>query len=462
MTEIKLFEDGKIGTCRTDRNTPNGTIGYDGYPTWEHKIYPNREACANVCLTDEMCKGYSWNKSNNDCQLYGTFTANVSGTNDVDNLVKANGDTSWMCYIRNDVPVPPSQITPPSDIVKLFIKCCPIIYFYKDEPYMPCNFDDLLKIANVTKKDLKNLKLITIPKEKRFDHPIGTQILCRTEGFITASNRTYIDLVYIITWTWNGTIEEHAFDKEEIIIRLEKNTNNEYEIIKVFTSRHGKGLWLNMNEIDIENNRIVLYSANESHAIYNEPRVYKRIFGFGNDVCGHDIKWEPTEFVIFMTESIDNNNSSSVNIYDSNFNIIKSNVIYFKYINNIGDTKDSQQWPGQFKYATLDIHSYNKYEGGIDNVFSGKYKKINITYRYLLRTISVIVLILFLMFLIYNNVIKSSITGKFKNIGLILLQIFIYLLLFLASAYISWELFILNPINNNNIDGNRLPLIIRL
>ncbi len=63
-----------------------------------------------------------------------------------------------------------------SDIVKLFIKFCPIIYFHKDEPYMPCNFDDLLKIGNVTSDDLNKIKLIDLSLKKIFDHKIGTQI----------------------------------------------------------------------------------------------------------------------------------------------------------------------------------------------------------------------------------------------------------------------------------------------
>ena len=29
---------------------------------------------------------------------------------------------------------------------KLFIKYCPIFYFHKKEPYMPTNFDEILKL----------------------------------------------------------------------------------------------------------------------------------------------------------------------------------------------------------------------------------------------------------------------------------------------------------------------------
>ncbi len=349
------------------------------------------------------------------------------------------------------------------EIVELFIKCCPIIYFYKDEPYMPCNFDDLLKIANVTIEDLNTIKLINIPKEKRFDHPIGTQILCKTEGYITVSNRTYIDLTYIITWTWNGTRQEHAFDKEQVIIRLEKNINNNtYEVIRVFGSSHGNGMWWPRSQMDVDNDskKIIIYSANESHAMYNEPRSHKRIFGFGDDDCGRDIRWEPTEFVIFLTEGLTEGTNEIVNIYDINGNIVRSNVDYFKYNNNIGNLKNNQEWPGSSTFETLDLDSYYKYQGGFDNLFTGKYKVVDYKYRYLARTITGIVLFLFLGYLIYKNVIMSPITGNIKNIGLILLQIFIFALVFISCAYISWEIFIISPISKYDI--STLPIKLKL
>jgi hypothetical protein len=336
----------------------------------------------------------------------------------------------------------------PLDIVKLFIKCCPIFYFYKYEPYMPCNFDDLLKIANVTTEDLNTIKLINLPREKRFDHPIATQILCKTEGYITVSNRTYIDLTYIVTFSWNGTVEEHAFDKEEVIIRLEKNIYNEYEIIRIYGSCHGNGMWRHRSEmnVDYDSDKVIIYSANESHAMYNEPRVHKRIFGFGNDICGRDIRWEPTEFVIFMNDSVNIYNINTQGVID----IIRPNVDYFKYQYNIGNFKNNQQWPGSLIYETLDLDSYYKYQGGLDNLFTGRYKVVDYKYRYIARVITSIVLFLLLGYLIYTNVIKSNINGYVKNSGLIFLQLLIFALVFISSAYLSWEIFIISPISNHD------------
>jgi hypothetical protein len=337
-------------------------------------------------------------------------------------------------------------------IVQLFIKSKPIIYFYKDEPYLPCDFDNLLNIANVKKEDLPTTNLINIPKNKRFDHPVSTQILCKTEGFITVNNRTYIDLVYVVTFSWNGTLEEHAFDKEEIIIRLEKN-DNKFNIIRIFGSAHGNGMWWSSKLVDIENEHYVLYSANESHAIYNEPRVHKRIFGFGNDECGADIRWEPTEFVIF---NIDN----TIKIYNDKFVLLNNDASYFGYNREIGNEKNSQTWPGGLTYETLDLDGYYKYQGGFDNLFSGRSKVINTKIRYGLRTICGIIFTLFLGYFIYNNVIKTSYATHetIKKLGMLTLQLFIFVSFFIASAYISWEIFIISPISNYDINTTPIQL----
>ncbi len=333
-----------------------------------------------------------------------------------------------------------------SEFAKLFIKYCPVYYFYKDEPYMPCNFDDMMKIANVTIEDLNTIKLINIPREKRFDHPIATQILCKTDGYIKLNDRTYIDLVYVITFTWNGTLLEHSFDKEETVIRLLKYGDDSYEIVKIFGSSHGYGKWWDLHLIDFdeETRKPILYAANESHAIYNEPRIYKGIFSFGNDVCGRDKKWIPTEFVVFE--------NNTVNIYDINMNIIKPNVDYFKYEYNVGDVKHNQQWAGSLNYNTLNLDGFYPYIGGIDGLFTGEKRKINYKHRYALRVVTGIIMLIFLGYLLISNVVKSRHKGIIKKFALFILQILIFAFVFISSAYISWEIFIISPINEIDIN----------
>ena len=82
-----------------------------------------------------------------------------------------------------------------SEIKDLFIKYCPVFYFHNKEPYMPADFDEILKISGIIPSDVLNtdIEKITIPKEKRKDCRIAEQILCRTSGEIKVNNITYID-----------------------------------------------------------------------------------------------------------------------------------------------------------------------------------------------------------------------------------------------------------------------------
>ena len=340
-------------------------------------------------------------------------------------------------------------------VEKLFIKYCPIFYFYKKEPYMPANFDEILKVSGLNKDTVGNVTIITIPKEKRLNSPIGTQILCRYNFFNTIDKNQnvvdkYIDLIYIVTFTWNGTREEHAFDKEEVIVRVKIIDDNTNELVRVFGSAHGNGMWFDKQHLDFEKDKVIMYSANESHAMYNKPRLYKRIFGFGNDVTGKDKIWEPSEFVI-----IDNTN---VKIYKKNGDQITSSTSstgffdYFKVNKLIGDSKDNQQWPGalELEYNTLNLDGFYKYQGGIDDLFTGPTAKVSKTIRIILRVVVILAWVGFLGYIIFRDVLnyKHHIYSKKELILFLILHIFLILGLFLTGTILGLDIFILNPINS--------------
>jgi acyl carrier protein len=80
------------------------------------------------------------------------------------------------------------------------------------------------KVLEITDDmDLKNdigydsfmLAELTVEIEEVYNIDIFKDSLVFTIGDIK-----YIDLVYVVTFSWNGTREEHAFDKEEVIIRI--------------------------------------------------------------------------------------------------------------------------------------------------------------------------------------------------------------------------------------------------
>ena len=327
-----------------------------------------------------------------------------------------------------------------TDIPNLFIKFHPIVYFHRKEPYMPADMDEILKISNVDKDNIP--ELVTIPRDKRQDVPLGKQILCKTDGEYTIGKYTYIDLVYIVTFTWNGTLEEHAFDKEEIVIRLRKETGSEYTATRVFGSAHGNGFWylVDKKEVEFENDHPIMYSANESHAMYNKARLYKRIFGFGSDITGKDKRWEPSQFVIF------NNN---VSIYDNNNEQIQGDYNYFKTSSKFGNNKNSQPWPGSLSYDVTNFDAYYKFEGGIDNLFTGRKKVISPTLRIAFRVFTILAWLGFIGYLIFRDILSFN-AGQYNTKELvlyILLHIFIVFVLFMTGTVLGLDVFILNPIN---------------
>lgn len=329
-----------------------------------------------------------------------------------------------------------------TSIKNLFIKFHPIIYFHKKEPYLPVDMDDILKIADVSSDNIPNL--VKIPKDKRFNVKLGTQILCKTYGEYKIGEYTYIDLVYIVTFTWNGTLEEHAFDKEEIIIRLIKK-DNEYKVLRVFGSAHGNGYWylVDKNDVEFENGHPVMYSANESHAMYNRPRLYRRIFNFGSDKTSNDNRWEPSEFVIF-----DNN----INIYYKDNTQKIGNFEYFKTKAEFGNEKNSQPWPGSLSYDVINLDTCYKYEGGIDNLFTGRTKKIKPSLRIAFRTLTMSAWIGFIAYLIFRDILsyKAKEYSIKEFILYIILHTFIVLVLFITGTILGLEIFVLNPINTPN------------
>lgn len=328
-----------------------------------------------------------------------------------------------------------------TDIPKLFVKFHPIVYFYRKEPYMPADMDEILKISNVDKNNIP--ELVPIPKDKRQDVPVGKQILCKTDGEYKIGKYIYIDLVYIVTFTWNGTLEEHAFDKEEIVIRLRKEENTEYKITRIFGSAHGNGFWflVDKNEIEFENDQPIMYSANESHAMYNKARLHKRIFGFGNDITGKDKKWEPTQFVIF--------NNDNVLIYDNTGTNIQGDYAYFKTPAKFGDSKNSQPWPGSLHYDVTNLDAYYKFQGGIDNLFTGRYRQVKPGLRIAFRVFTILAWLGFIGYLVFRDVLSYK-AGEYTNkefILYILLHIFIVFVLFMTGTVLGLDVFVLNPIN---------------
>lgn len=327
-----------------------------------------------------------------------------------------------------------------SELLKLFVKYCPIWYYTKHEPYMPATFEDILSISSLTadpkaenfeslkakletdplaaqldpiklnsildiysKQDVDKM-MIKISNELRQKVPVGKQIICRTTGLWSRTlpavdiNWQYLDLQYITMYTWNGTLGSHAFDIEHVVVRLVKTDKASNWVIKrVYGSSHGNGMWTDTQYLEMEGEHPVIYCANESHSMYFKPAVYKRMFRFGDDVCSRDTRWEPSVFIYVPIDTIPvvraEVSNGIINLI-SNLNHEGVELTYYRYHGKIGNEKKNQVFPLSTKYIDTDtnnLDSYYKYEGGVNNIFNGRHAKVSrSTYITILVVISCI------------------------------------------------------------------------
>lgn len=392
-------------------------------------------------------------------------------------------------------------------IEQLAIKYCPIVYFYKKEPYMPSNFADMIKISelynmepsnpsnpkekpkvknlvnsNPTPNDLTQNSLISIKHNMVRKIPVGQEIICRTKGIYKLMNDTdtFIDLLYIVYFAFNGTIESHVYDQEFIIIRLFTNGDisnlDNWTMIKGFGSIHGGGLWHDTVNVDMEEvdgiKRPVFYSANESHAMYHKPGHYKRIFRFGDDKTGKHKRWVPSKLICM----VDTRGSPYTNIYDyttKSFSYNPTTEKYYRFSGLIGNVKQTsnQAWAGSnvyiylpYYYDTVNTLPYAKYEGGISNLFVGEDKKVKKNTRYAVYWICIAVWIvitllsIFLLYKLYKPKLKSKKSIAIFSI-LSLLILIGFVLYFIVCFYIGLNFFIINDNYYNEIKVPHLIII---
>jgi hypothetical protein len=148
-------------------------------------------------------------------------------------------------------------------------------------------------------------------------------------------NTSFLDIVYTVYFCWNGTPDWHPWDSEEIILRFQKkgytDSNqmglNDYQYIdpdqslqrscdnyfltRVFLSAHGNGMWYpttfpskedKKTTIDFFENtkHPLIYSSNVSHAMYPQPKNWKRIMGFADDITSSDgLLWKPDRVALW-------------------------------------------------------------------------------------------------------------------------------------------------------------------
>lgn len=206
----------------------------------------------------------------------------------------------------------------------------PIVYLHSKEKYFPCSSDWLLKnstlvdyttnpitkISPVNNKDLyDNAKLHEFKKNED-----NTLILSFNKdlypGEIPISNvpcygyvsrfedKTF--LRYVFLYANNGSysiiglreIGQHPGDIESIVVELDKNLL----LSRVFFGAHGQkdGRLVNKKNIELENGKVVAYSALNGHGLYYKEGVALRMGGIANDYIDKGIKWVPNVVQFFQ------------------------------------------------------------------------------------------------------------------------------------------------------------------
>lgn len=200
--------------------------------------------------------------------------------------------------------------------MEIIEKYKPIIYFHSDEEYFPDSFEAYLENATLWNKDVKLLDKVTpeiISKYRDDQYTLKSEnkngniergpIYVRIEDQIT-----YYRLVYFVFFPFNGPLKvfntfesgEHRADVEKFTIFVNKSDG---KIIKIYLGAHGSkdGLWLHEEDFTKEGDKLVIYSALNSHAFYNSEKTYYRYFGVVNDHTNKGFKWSPQ--VVLLEEN---------------------------------------------------------------------------------------------------------------------------------------------------------------
>ena len=212
----------------------------------------------------------------------------------------------------------------------LFKKYQPLVYLHDEEEVSPISFENYILECELYSNDklLLEKNNVKIPLDNNINSYSHKQL--NYIGKYTKPNRytinyipiygkiikhlEYIDIVYMFFYPYNKGYKilgcfsagEHQADLEYVIIRINKSSQL---IDKIFYSAHGdEDQVYSYTDIDFIVNRKtpIVYVAKNSHANYNKPGTYCRIFGFANDVTTDEnmIVWK-SENIVDLDEHTD-------------------------------------------------------------------------------------------------------------------------------------------------------------
>lgn len=230
----------------------------------------------------------------------------------------------------------------------LVTKFTPIIYLHPEEKYYPVDVDWLLKNSelvdfndNTRKQSPSQRDLYNIAEKYNFGPRKDGDVVLGFNPHIyrgqsplsdvpiyalvrEMNDKIYIN--YIIVFAYNGTyniaglaeLGEHPGDIEHITVE----TTKDGKLLRVFFSAHGTkdGRWVNAEDVESENGKIVAYNAVNGHGLYPHEGTAFRFGGAANDILIKGERWEPiAKQIYFRDNSNFNIDTMGWTVYNSRF-----------------------------------------------------------------------------------------------------------------------------------------------
>lgn len=199
----------------------------------------------------------------------------------------------------------------------LLYKFLPCFYFHSNEEYFITSIEDYIFDSSLWWKGDESVKRGILTKDKlvRYGDDTSLQPL-DVHGEYSNNVPIYgkidyypdcIELKYILLFKYSGPIGPcnsfgaHPGDIEHVTVKLDLVTQ---EITSVYFSAHSGGTWVPKEKLDFHSeDRIVVYIARSSHAMYHTSGWKPRIFFFGNDYCDAGLPYNPLRIVRIDTDT---------------------------------------------------------------------------------------------------------------------------------------------------------------
>lgn len=204
-------------------------------------------------------------------------------------------------------------------IQELAFQYRPIFYLHSQEQYFPIDFKHYIEQAKIKYIPTQTLiedrlmefltpdytlflpnGLVGMPAEFNLrDVPlyVNHRIVASLTGF-----EVYIS--YSHMYAYNGPetvccfdVGQHYADIEHVTYQLHMQLSGEVSFVRLYTSRHNGGVWVDSKDLEWNGNRPVLFSSLHGHATYTKEGNYKRYWGVAKDRCDRGHLWDTANLV---------------------------------------------------------------------------------------------------------------------------------------------------------------------